>query len=417
MCALWNPDAMCGGHRAQDRAIWCIQNCGLSENAAQQRVMSEFPDCFQDAAQEWDGSMHCEGHRAEDRARWLVLNKGLSQQDAQAKVMSEFPLLFRKRTPLAWKPDVMCDGHTAAARAQWVVENKGLSLAAAQRQVMGEFPNIFGSRPLDSGAGSAVSALGGASAAAVALVSVPPADPELLVWADEFDYTGPPDPAKWTYDVGGHGWGNHELQYYTHRRNNAWVSDGALHINAVREDFEGCKYTSARLVTKARADFKYGRVEVRVLLPSARGTWAAAWMLPTDNNFGIWPKSGEIDIMEHVGYDPGNVHGTVHTDAFNHMKGTQVGRVTKVALPEWHTYAVEWSPSGIFFMLDGKQYHHFAKKSEAWQAWPFDHRFHIILNLAVGGDWGGQKGIDEEAFRRETQTMKVQWVRVYRLNK
>jgi len=246
------------------------------------------------------------------------------------------------------------------------------------------------------------------------LVAVAPALPEHLVWADDFGYTGPPDPEKWGYDLGGHGWGNNELQHYTDRLDNAWVADGVLRIRAVREDFGDKQYTSARLVTKGKGDHLYGRVEVRMRVPTGRGTWAAAWMLPTEAEFGQWPRSGEIDIMEHVGYDVGNVHGTVHTEKFNHMKSTQVGRVIPVEVKEWHTYAVEWSPERIKFILDGQQYHDFAN-GKCWEAWPFDRKFHVILNLAVGGDWGGQKGIDEDAFRGEGQVMEVMFVRVYRL--
>jgi len=407
---MWNPDVLCDGHRAEDRMKWCTENCGLSLEAAKERVMAEFPSSFE---AEWKPLAMCGEHTAEARASWLVSNAGLSFEAAKQRVMSEFPSAFQSSA--AWDPHVLCDGHSAHARAQWLVDNQGMPWDAARRRVMQEFPGMFNDIRTETLGGEAVAALGGVSAAASSLIEMPPAEPDMLVWADEFDYTGPPDPTKWTFDLGGHGWGNNELQNYTDRPENAWVSDGALQIRAVREDFEGKRFTSARLLTKGKADWQYGRVEARALLPSARGTWAAIWMLPTDNTYGIWPKSGEIDIMEHVGYDPGNVHGTVHTEAFNHMKATQVGKVIKTDLPEWHTYGVEWTPNGISFMMDGQQYHHFPKKSTSWESWPFDHRFHIILNLAVGGDWGGQKGVDEEAFQ-SAQCMKVQWVRVYRLH-
>jgi len=236
------------------------------------------------------------------------------------------------------------------------------------------------------------------------------------MWSDEFNYSGPPDPHKWGYDIGGHGWGNGELQYYTDRADNAWVAGGTLHIKAAREAFGGKRFTSARLVTRGRFDFRYGRVEVRVKLPVGRGAWAAAWMLPTDKSYGEWPRSGEIDIMEHVGHDRGKVHGTVHTERFNHGKGTQVGRAIAVDAGKWHTYAVEWSAEGVSFILDGQQYHRFQKRKEGgWAVWPFDQPFHIILNIAVGGSWGGQQGVDEEAFAGEGQVMEVAWVRAYRL--
>eukprot|EP00441_Pelagodinium_beii_P027089 CAMPEP_0197660802 /NCGR_PEP_ID=MMETSP1338-20131121/51068_1 /TAXON_ID=43686 ORGANISM="Pelagodinium beii, Strain RCC1491" /NCGR_SAMPLE_ID=MMETSP1338 /ASSEMBLY_ACC=CAM_ASM_000754 /LENGTH=402 /DNA_ID=CAMNT_0043238229 /DNA_START=90 /DNA_END=1295 /DNA_ORIENTATION=- len=402
---MWNPDALCGGHLAKDRMQWCIDNCGLSEEAARERVMAEFSSSFS-AELEWKPLAMCGEHRAEARATWLMSNAKLSAEAAEQRVMSEFPSVFKKAVD-AWNPDVFCDGHSASARAAWLVDNQGMSLEEARRRVMQEFPELFSGSHVQTG-GEAVAALGGVSAAASCLIAVPPSDPEMLVWADEFDYTGPPDPSKWTFDIGGHGWGNNELQHYTNRDLNAWVSDGCLQIRAVREDFEGKQYTSSRLLTKGKADWQYGRVEARALLPSGRGTWAAIWMLPSDNSYGTWPKSGEIDIMEHVGYDPGNVHGTVHTGAFNHMKSTQVGKVISAVLPEWHTYAVEWTKEGISFIMDGQQYHYFSNRSGTWDEWPFDHRFHILLNLAVGGDWGGQRGVDEEAFK-PAQCMKVQW--------
>ncbi|MEJ2503896.1 MAG: glycoside hydrolase family 16 protein, partial [Gemmatimonadota bacterium] len=138
------------------------------------------------------------------------------------------------------------------------------------------------------------------------------------VWADEFDTPGLPDTLRWSYDVGGHGWGNEELQYYTEARQaNARVEDGHLIIEARRDSVGGREYSSARLVTKGKGDWQYGRFEARAKLPSGRGTWPAIWMLPTEWRYGGWPESGEIDIMEHVGHDPDVVHATVHTGAYN----------------------------------------------------------------------------------------------------
>lgn len=250
---------------------------------------------------------------------------------------------------------------------------------------------------------------------ATTLSPAAPADPALLVWSDEFQYSGRPDPEKWGYDVGGDGWGNNELQYYTDRADNAWVSNGTLRIRAVREAFVGRHFTSARLVTRQKAQWLYGRVEVRLRVPSARGTWAAAWLLPTDGAYGPWPCSGEIDVMEHVGHDAGRVHGTVHTDRYNHGKQTQVGRAVSVDVGTWHTYAVDWTPSGVAFLVDGQQYHEFKNDAQDnWETWPFNRHFHLILNVAVGGEWGGQQGVDEEKFEGEGQVMQVAWVRVYR---
>lgn len=249
--------------------------------------------------------------------------------------------------------------------------------------------------------------------------STPEADPSPeweLVWFDEFDYTGLPDAAKWGYDVGGHGWGNNEPQYYTKDRlENARVENGKLVIEARKEAFEGNSYTSVRLVTRDKATWAYGRIEVRAKLPAGRGTWPAIWMLPQDWKYGngSWPDNGEIDIMEHVGFDPGRVHASIHTHAYNHLQGTQ--RTSQIQQPDvmaaFHTYALEWSPSRIEVFLDEMPYFVYTREAANWQAWPFDHPFYLLLNIAVGGNWGGQQGIDDTIFPVQ---MEVEYVRVYR---
>jgi len=234
-----------------------------------------------------------------------------------------------------------------------------------------------------------------------------------LVWSDEFDYTGLPDPQKWNYDVGGHGWGNNELQYYTQaREENARVADGVLTIEARKESYRGSNYTSARLITKDKGDWLYGRFEIRAKLPEGRGTWPAIWMLPTDWVYGGWPRSGEIDIMEHVGYDQNRVHATIHTDDFNHIKGTQVGSsiMASNVAEEFHVYAMEWRPDRIDAFLDGERYFTATDSGGGIGAWPFDERFHLLMNIAVGGNWGGVEGVDPDIF---PQTMEVDYVRVY----
>jgi len=236
-----------------------------------------------------------------------------------------------------------------------------------------------------------------------------------LVWSDEFDYQGAPDPARWGYDTGGSGWGNHELQYYT-PGDNALVEQGILRIEARKESRGGREYTSTRLISKNKGDWLYGRVEVRAKLPYGRGTWPAIWMLPTDWAYGDWPRSGEIDIMEHVGYDPDVVHGTVHTDRFNHRKGTQLGASRKVEAAEetFHSYAIEWYEDRILFFIDGQQYHQFVpsvyRPDPGYQEWPFDKAFHLLINIAVGGDWGGQRGVAEDIW---PAVMEVDYVRVF----
>jgi beta-glucanase (GH16 family) len=237
-----------------------------------------------------------------------------------------------------------------------------------------------------------------------------------LVWSDEFDRGPLPDPAKWDYDVGGHGWGNHELQFYTRARpENARVEDGRLIIEARREKWEGRDYTSARLVTKGRADWTYGRFEIRARLPLGRGTWPAIWMLPTrwDLGSGDWPDVGEIDIMEHVGYDPGVIHASTHSKLHQWRANTQ--RTATLAVPDagtaFHTYVLEWEPDEIRIAVDDRFYFTSRRDGGDWQSWPFFRPFHLVLNLAVGGDWGGVKGVDAAAF---PQRLEVDYVRVYR---
>lgn len=236
-----------------------------------------------------------------------------------------------------------------------------------------------------------------------------------LVWSDEFDYTGLPDSRKWGYDTDGNatGWGNNELQYYTNARlKNAEVKDGFLYINAIKEDFEGKKYTSARLVTRTKGDWLYGKVEVRAKLPNGTGMWPAIWMLPTDWAYGNWPASGEIDIMENVGYDPYKIVASAHTQSYNHVQGTQ--KNSTITIPdcytEFHNYILEWDASEYRVYVDSSLYFTFKNEGSGFKVWPFDKRFHLLLNVAVGGNWGGQKGVDDSIFPR---SMIVDYVRVY----
>lgn len=238
-----------------------------------------------------------------------------------------------------------------------------------------------------------------------------------LVWADEFEEDGPPDTTRWNYDLGDGcpdicGWGNNELQYYTKRPENVRVEDGRLIIEAHREPYEGKEYTSTRLVSRKKGDWKYGYIEARAKLPQGTGTWPAIWMLPTDWKYGGWPASGEIDIMEHVGYKQGRVFGTVHTKAFNHGIGTQKGDSIPVGdvHQAFHVYAIDWSPEKIDFLVDGEVYHTFTNEGTGYEAWPFDTPFHLLMNIAVGGNWGGAEGVDEKIW---PQRMEVDYVRVY----
>lgn len=239
-----------------------------------------------------------------------------------------------------------------------------------------------------------------------------------LVWSDEFNYTGLPDSTKWGYDLGDGcpnicGWGNNELQYYhAGRLKNARVENGHLVIEAHREKAGTKEYSSARVVSRQKGDWTYGRVTVRAKLPKGRGTWPAIWMLPTDWAYGNWPASGEIDIMEFVGYMPDSVFGSVHTKRFNHSIGTQVskGLWSNTLSSDFHEYAIEWDVENIDFFFDGKKYLTFQNRHEGSEAWPFDRRFHVILNIAVGGNWGGKMGVDTTIW---PQKMLVDYVRVY----
>jgi len=235
-----------------------------------------------------------------------------------------------------------------------------------------------------------------------------------LVWADEFNYKGLPDSSKWNYDIGGEGWGNNEKQYYSNADTlNAKVNNGMLSIIARKQKTGINNYTSARLTTKDRYSVKYGRIEVRAKMPKGKGLWPAIWMLPGEWKYGTWPKSGEIDIVEAVGFEVDTIHGSIHTGSFNHIQNTQ--KTQEVQVPDlyssFHTYAVEWQPNKIDFFVDDKKYMSFVNSNKTSEEWPFDQDFYLLLNLAVGGDWGGKKGIDDEIFPAE---MQIDYVRVFK---
>ncbi len=225
-----------------------------------------------------------------------------------------------------------------------------------------------------------------------------------LIWAEEFNTAGAPDAAKWGYDIGAGGWGNAELQYYTNRSDNVIVSNGTLKIIAKKENFSGSAYTSTRMLTKDKFSTKYGKIEAKIKLPTGVGTWPAFWML--GNNFSTvgWPACGEIDIMEHLGRDLNKIFSTLHHP--NHSGGNADGGTTVIsnATTEFHIYAVEWSASLLKFSVDGVVFYTFANNASL----PFNQNFFIILNIALGGNFGG--AIDP-AFT--SATMEVDYVRVY----
>ena len=238
-----------------------------------------------------------------------------------------------------------------------------------------------------------------------------------IVWQDEFDKDSL-DLTKWSREIGGHGWGNNELQFYTDSDSNSYVENGNLILKAqvVPQGIGSSKglryYSSARLRTYGKGDWKYGRIEVKAKVASGQGIWPAIWMLPTDWLFGGWPSSGEIDIMEHVGYDLGVVHGSVHTEAYNHKINTQRSSARKIANvdTEFHVYSIIWDKDKISFFIDDVQYFLFENDQQGnYKTWPFDQRFHLLINIAVGGDWPGNPD-NSTNFPRK---MLVDYVRVY----
>jgi beta-glucanase (GH16 family) len=262
-----------------------------------------------------------------------------------------------------------------------------------------------------------------AAAAALEPAPEPMAVPEgyRLVWSDEFSRGRRPDPRRWAYDTdyNRRGWHNGERQYYSaRRRENARIEGGSLIVEARADgpalrrfaDWGGQAYSSARLVTRGRAAWTYGFVEVRAKIPCGRGVWPAIWML-ADSPGARWPDAGEIDIMEHVGHEPGIVHQTVHTAAFNHVRGTQRAAQARVpdACTAFHLYQLDWTRERIRMGIDGRTVFTFARSGDRAE-WPFDGPQYLILNVAVGGTWGGAQGIDDAAFPAR---MDVDYVRVW----
>jgi len=235
-----------------------------------------------------------------------------------------------------------------------------------------------------------------------------------LVWSDEFDYTGLPDSAKWNYDIGASGWGNNELQYYSDDPLNVRVENGMMIIEALRHPGRQPEYSSSRVTTRGRAGWTYGRFEIRAKLPSGRGTWPAIWMLPLQWNYGNggWPDNGEIDIMEHVGYDPGVIHASTHCHTYNWPNNTQ--KTATINIPDaqdnFHSYILEWDADKMETYVDSIKYFTSENDSSGWQGWPFNKPFYLIMNIAIGGDWGGAQGVDPSIF---PQRMEIDYVRVY----
>lgn len=227
-----------------------------------------------------------------------------------------------------------------------------------------------------------------------------------LLWSDEFNINGAPDPAKWGYDIGNGsgGWGNAELEYYTNRPENSIVQGGVLKINAIKENFSGFGYTSARLVSQNKFSFKYGKVEVSAKLPAGIGTWPAIWML--GNNFATagWPACGEIDIMEHLGRDLNKIYGTLHYPGRSGGTADGGSKLISNATTAFHKYSLEWSATTIKILVDDELVHSVVNTS----ALPFNQNFFFILNVAMGGNFAG---VMDPAVTNAT--MEIDYVRVY----
>jgi len=233
-----------------------------------------------------------------------------------------------------------------------------------------------------------------------------------LVWSDEFNTDGVPDTTKWAYDVGGNGWGNNELEYYTNARpENARIANGNLIIEARKESFGGRNYTSARLLTKNKAQWTYGKFEIRAKIPKGRGTWPAIWLLSANNPL-LWPDDGELDIMEEVGFTPNVIYGTAHNKLYNGANGKQKGsnQLVPDAQDSFHVYSLEWTDTQVQWLIDNNVYFTYTNQGGGTDAWPYLKDFFMILNVAIGGNWGGTQGVDDSIF---PQSMLVDYVRVY----
>lgn len=225
-----------------------------------------------------------------------------------------------------------------------------------------------------------------------------------LIWSDEFNTAGAPDPSKWGYDIGAGGWGNSELQYYTNRVDNVLVSNGTLKIIAKKEAYSGSNYTSARLLSKGKFSFQYGKVEVSAKLPAGAGSWPAIWMLGDNFATAGWPTCGEIDIMEQKGSDMNRIYSTLHYLGHSGSGGIGSSFLINNVTTEFHKYGLIWSSTSLQFLVDDVVYYTFLNSSSL----PFNQNFFMILNLAMGGNFGGT--IDP-AF--SSALMEVDYVRVY----
>ncbi len=233
-----------------------------------------------------------------------------------------------------------------------------------------------------------------------------------LVWSEEFE-GNEVNADTWTFETGSGGWGNNELQNYTDG-DNVTVQDGILTITAekVNDAQVAGSYTSTRMITNGKKEFTYGRMEIKARLPEGTGIWPAIWMLGSNIGSVGWPACGEIDIMEYVGYEPNTVHATVHTAAGYGGNANGSSKTLETAEEDYHVYGLFWTEKELVFYTDsiGNVTHRYAPSSKDDENWPFNKPQFFILNVAVGGNWGGAQGIDNSIF---PQSMEVDYVRVY----
>lgn len=225
-----------------------------------------------------------------------------------------------------------------------------------------------------------------------------------LIWSDEFNYTGKPDSTKWGYNLGAGGWGNEESEYYTNRIGNARVKNGTLKIIAKKEKYDSSEYTSARLLTKNKFSFTYGKVVARAKIPFGKGTWPAIWMLGANDEAAGWPDCGEIDIMEHAGNRLNKIYGTLHYPGHSGADGDGATMMVKNVTGTFHIYSMEWDSAFIKIYVDGRLNHTVANSDKV----PFNHDFFLIMNVAMGG---GFAGAIDPAFK--SAAMEVDYIRVY----
>lgn len=228
-----------------------------------------------------------------------------------------------------------------------------------------------------------------------------------LLWADEFDKDGAPDPTKWGYDIGtgSNGWGNAELQFYTNRSQNVIVQNGVLKINALRENFSGSAFTSTRLLSKGKFEFKFGRVEFRAKVPAGVGTWPAVWMLGADISSVGWPACGEVDMLEHRGSDLNRIVAALHYPGRSGSNPNSNTTMVPTASTAFHVYRFDWTATSLQFYVDGNLFHSVVNTNTM----PYNKDFFLLINMAMGGNFGGAV---DPAFN--SATFEVDYIRVYR---